>query len=110
MPKVFITQENNKLNFTPAYTYGELSFVTNSEYSYIKNSKSNFSIHKEIAKTTIDFNPDEDYLLLCGDPIIIGLTVHSILSEYGRLTLLKWQNQDKMYTPILLNHQPLANE
>jgi hypothetical protein len=45
-----------------------------------------------------------DYLLLTGDPAIIGAAC-SIVSDLtnGRFNLLKWDRQEKMYYPIEIN-------
>ena len=45
-----------------------------------------------------------DYLLLSGDPAIIGV-VCSLVSDQtnGRFKLLKWDRQDKTYYPIEIN-------
>ena len=50
-----------------------------------------------------DFKPT-DYLLLTGDPAIIGV-VCSFVSEQtnGRYNLLKWDRQEKRYYPIKIN-------
>ena len=46
----------------------------------------------------------EDYLLLTGDPAIIGVAC-SIVSEItnGKYNLLKWDRQDRVYYPIEIN-------
>ena len=46
----------------------------------------------------------KDYLLLTGDPAIIGVAC-SIVSDMtnGRYNLLKWDKQDRMYYPISIN-------
>ena len=46
----------------------------------------------------------EDYLLLTGDPAIIGVTC-SIVSDMtnGRYNLLKWDKQERQYYPIEIN-------
>ena len=46
----------------------------------------------------------EDYLLLTGDPAIIGVAC-SIVSDItnGRYKLLKWDKQEKRYYPIEIN-------
>ena len=45
-----------------------------------------------------------DYLLLTGDPAIIGVAC-SIISELtnGKFNLLKWDKQEKRYYPIEIN-------
>ena len=46
----------------------------------------------------------EDYLLLTGDPAIIGVAC-SIVSDMtgGKYSLLKWDKQDRIYYPIKIN-------
>ena len=46
----------------------------------------------------------EDYLLLTGDPAIIGVAC-SIVSDItnGKYNLLKWDKQERKYYPIKIN-------
>ena len=46
----------------------------------------------------------QDYLLLTGDPAIIGVTC-SIVSNLtnGKYNLLKWDKQERQYYPITIN-------
>jgi hypothetical protein len=46
----------------------------------------------------------EDYLLLSGDPAVIGV-VCSVVSDItnGKYKLLKWDRQEKTYYPIEIN-------
>ena len=57
----------------------------------------------KLRKLLKDYTP-EDYLLLTGDPAIIGVAC-SIVSEItnGKFNLLKWDKQDRMYYPIKIN-------
>ena len=50
-----------------------------------------------------NFKP-HDYLLLTGDPAIIGVTC-SIVSDMtsGNYNLLKWDRQERKYYPIAIN-------
>ena len=50
-----------------------------------------------------DFKQD-DYLLLTGDPAIIGVAC-SIVSDMtnGKYNLLKWDKQERQYYPIEIN-------
>ena len=47
---------------------------------------------------------ESDYLLLTGDPAIIGVAC-SIVSDIttGKFNFLKWDRQEKMYYPIRVN-------
>jgi len=98
---VWITQENNK-NYSQAKNYGDPTFVTSFEYSSIANSKINSYILKDIDAMANKFNPETDYLLFTGDPVIIALCVHALLAIHGSVNVLKWQNQDKIYNSIKL--------
>jgi len=46
----------------------------------------------------------EDYLLLTGDPAIIGVAC-SVVSDitHGKYNLLKWDRQERLYYPIEIN-------
>ena len=57
----------------------------------------------KLRKLLKDYTP-EDYLLLTGDPAIIGIAC-SIVSETtnGKFNLLKWDRQEKMYYPLKIN-------
>jgi hypothetical protein len=57
----------------------------------------------KLRKLLKDFRP-EDYLLLTGDPAIIGVAC-SIVSDItnGKYNLLKWDRQERQYYPIKIN-------
>ena len=57
----------------------------------------------KLRKLLKDFQPD-DYLLLTGDPAIIGVAC-SIVSDitHGKFNLLKWDKQERKYYPIEIN-------
>ena len=57
----------------------------------------------KLRKLLRNFRP-EDYLLLTGDPAIIGVAC-SIVSDItnGKYNLLKWDRQERKYYPIKIN-------
>ena len=57
----------------------------------------------KLRKLLRDFKED-DYLLLTGDPAIIGVAC-SIVSDItnGKYNLLKWDRQERKYYPIKIN-------
>ena len=57
----------------------------------------------KLRKLLKNYQP-EDYLLLTGDPAIIGVAC-SIVSDItsGKYNLLKWDKQERMYYPIKIN-------
>ena len=89
-----------KINNMRANKHGEFKFLL-PEFSQIIFSPGPLIF--KLRKLLKDYTP-EDYLLLTGDPAIIGVAC-SIVSEItnGKFNLLKWDKQDRMYYPIKIN-------
>ena len=95
------TQEGRpKINIMGAASYGKFKFLL-PELSQIIFSPGPLIF--KLRNLLKDYTP-EDYLLLTGDPAIIGVAC-SIVSDMtnGRYNLLKWDKQDRMYYPISIN-------
>ena len=60
-------------------------------------------VTRDIDTKLSNFN-DEDYLLLIGDPIIIGIAI-AMAGKWnqGRVKVLKWDRQEHVYYPVSLN-------
>lgn len=86
----------NKFDFSPAQEFGELVFILPPSASpfFLENQLS--LMHKVLA----NFG-DEDYLLLVGNPILLGLSV-TIAAHYnsGNVKLLQWSGARKCYIPV----------
>ena len=89
-----------KINIMGASKYGELKFLL-PELSQIIFSPGPLIF--KLRKLLKDFTTD-DYLLLTGDPAIIGVAC-SIVSDMtnGKYNLLKWDKQERQYYPIEIN-------
>ena len=89
-----------KINIMSASKYGKFKFLL-PEFSQIIFSPGPliFKLRSLLKDYTV-----EDYLLLTGDPAIIGVAC-SIVSDMtnGKYSLLKWDKQDRMYYPIKIN-------
>ena len=89
-----------KINILGASEYGTFKFLL-PELSQIIFSPGPliFKLRKELKDFTT-----EDYLLLTGDPAIIGVAC-SIVSDMtnGKYNLLKWDKQERKYYPITIN-------
>ena len=108
--RVFVIQEiagtkagNPKINIIGASTYsssGKFIFLL-PEFSQIIFSPG--PLVYKLRKGLKDFKK-EDYLLLTGDPAIIGVAC-SIVSDItnGKYNLLKWDKQERKYYPIEIN-------
>ena len=105
--KVYVIQEipgtragAPKINIMSAREYGEFNFLL-PEFSQIIFSPGPLVF--KLRKLLKNYQP-EDYLLLTGDPAIIGVAC-SIVSDItsGKYNLLKWDKQERMYYPIKIN-------
>ena len=89
-----------KINIMSASKYGKFKFLL-PEFSQIIFSPGPliFKLRDLLRDYTV-----EDYLLLTGDPAIIGVAC-SIVSDMtnGKYSLLKWDKQDRIYYPIKIN-------
>ena len=107
LPIVYVIQEipgtkegRPKINILGAAEYGTFKFLL-PELSQIIFSPGPLIF--KLRKSLKDFTR-EDYLLLTGDPAIIGVAC-SIVSDMtnGRYNLLKWDKQERQYYPIEIN-------
>ena len=104
MSKVYLTQEipgtsigQPKYNILGAQKFGQIVTVLPERSQIIMSPGPLIQKLKTLLK---DYTTD-DYLLLSGDPAIIGVTC-SIVCDItnGKFNLLKWDRQEKTYYPI----------
>ena len=106
-PTVYVIQEiagtrdgKPKINVMGASKYGRFKFLL-PEMSQMIFSPGPLIF--KLRKVLDNFNK-KDYLLLTGDPAIIGVAC-SIVSDItnGKYNLLKWDKQERRYYPIEIN-------
>ena len=106
-PTVYVIQEipgtragNPKINILGATEYGVFKFLL-PEFSQIIFSPGPL-IYK-LRQSLKNYRPN-DYLLLTGDPAIIGVAC-SIVSDItnGKYNLLKWDKQERKYYSIAID-------
>ena len=106
-PTVYVIQEipgtksgNPKINILGAAEYGVFKFLL-PEFSQIIFSPGPL-IYK--LRQSLKNYRSSDYLLLTGDPAIIGVAC-SIVSDVtnGKYNLLKWDKQERKYYSITIN-------
>ena len=89
-----------KINIMGAQKYGEIKVLLREDsIIFFSPGPIIFSLRTKLKNFT-----REDYLLLTGDPAIIGVAC-SVVSDMtnGKYNLLKWDRQEKMYYPIKIN-------
>lgn len=100
MATVYIVQEMPNHDLAPAMKYGEMkvllpphtqiAFSTAPTIRSLRNKLRNFS--------------DDDFLLLAGDPVAIGLACAiAVFFNSGRYTALKWDRRERMYIPVKID-------
>ncbi len=107
MKKVYVIQElpgtrlgTPKFNIMGASKFGELvTLLPENSQIIMSPGPLIFKLRKLLKNFT-----EDDYLLLTGDPAIIGVAC-SIVSDItsGKFNFLKWDRQEKMYYPIKVN-------
>ena len=106
-PKVYVIQEiagtkegRPKINILGAAQFGTFKFLL-PELSQIIFSPGPLIF--KLRKGLQNYRP-KDFLLLTGDPAIIGVAC-SIVSDMtnGKYQLLKWDKQERKYYPIEIN-------
>ena len=105
--KVYVIQElpgtrsgTPKFNIMGASRYGEIiTLLPENSQIIMSPGPVIFKLRKLLKNFT-----EKDYLLLTGDPAIIGVAC-SIVSDItnGKFSFLKWDRQEKMYYPIKVN-------
>ena len=107
LPIVYVIQEiagtrdgKPKINILGAAEYGTFKFLL-PELSQMIFSPGPLIF--KLRKGLRDYTP-EDFLLLTGDPALIGVAC-SIVSDItnGKYQLLKWDKQERQYYPITIN-------
>jgi hypothetical protein len=107
MSKVYLTQEipgssigQPKYNVLGAQKFGQIVTLLPEKSQIILSPGPLIQKLRTLLK---DYTTD-DYLVLSGDPAIIGV-VCSVVSDItnGKYNLLKWDRQEKTYYPIEVN-------
>ena len=90
-----------KINIMGAAEYGMFRFLL-PELSQIIFSPGPLIF--KLRKSLKEYRADKDFLLLTGDPAIIGVAC-SIVSDItnGKYQVLKWDKQERRYYPIVIN-------
>ena len=97
---VYIIQKVPKRDFSSAKQFGDLkSLVPYHEQIALSPGPVVFGVNKILKNFS-----DDDFLLLVGDPSIIGACC-AIASRYnnGRYKVLKWDRLERRYFPIEFN-------
>lgn len=90
----------DKYDLEPAREFGELVRVLG--HGNVPEDPRPTREALELALT--HFDPDEDFLLMLGDPVACAQAVHVLASEFGLASfrVLKWDRRERRYHPYLV--------
>jgi|TARA_B100000424_G_C22822902_1_gene440087 hypothetical protein len=100
MAKVYVVQENPRVNILAAGRYGELIPLL-SPGTQIALSPAPIV---RLMKSKLKDYSDDDYLLAMGDPVAIGMAC-IVASEVnnGKVNILKWDRENSCYYNVAFN-------
>jgi hypothetical protein len=101
--KVYIVQEVYGRDYLPAAKYGELiPLLTAETQIYLSATPAVRKLARSLSKFT-----DDDYLVLVGDPVLIGLaTALAAGANRGRVKVLKWDRRSFTYHCVQIDLYP----
>lgn len=100
MGKVFVVQENNRVDYCDAERFGEVRFMTAEEFKPMSSSLRNANILEDVRLHMGQFNPETDYLVLTGNPIVIGYAFHLALLKSPAVKCLQWDRFNGSYREV----------
>jgi hypothetical protein len=99
MVNVYAIQEVSGKNYLPAADYGEIKFLVPPKTNIMFSSEDTVNKIKEGLQ---QFN-SEDYILLVGDPICIGVATYYAANKSQKVKFLKWDNREFKYFPVTID-------
>ena len=97
---VFVVQEMPNRDILSAEKYGDLVPILPPGYQLILSPGPTVQKIKKVLK---DFN-DKDYLLLMGDPSLIGVACSiAAINNINKYKVLKWDRERRKYYPLEIN-------
>jgi hypothetical protein len=106
MAMVYVIQET-RYDFTGAEEFGAVVFLSNAgkdDFNNVHPSEHNDRMVSHIKQKLRDYDPEHDWIVITGSPYICA-TVFSLLGLMGvwRLRMLRWDNRDFRYLPLIVD-------
>lgn len=117
-PRVFIVQQPTgrdphtgriqpSVNLTPTKVWGEPVFLLSHNHNPFVDLDNTVKMVKE---KLWDYQPtSNDYLVLVGNPILIGIVTALYVSFSPQLRLLQWNRNERVYYPVTTTINPQRN-
>lgn len=103
MPRVYVTQQNPQFNYAPATRFGAIEFLWPPGFQLQADATSAVaSLDSALSDAAAG-----DYLLMTGDPSIMGLAAVLMARKTGGvLNFLKWDNALRDYYAVAADLGP----
>lgn len=98
---VFIPHSDGTKNIHAATAYGEPTIFTRRDIQ--TDPEGIEDCINECKDWLGNYNPNTDYILLIGDPVLISIVSALTATIFTRYTLLKWDRQTKTYIKVVIN-------
>lgn len=98
---VFVTQELKGRDLSSALEFGELQVVVPADIEITPDTIE--KVYDLITRALCNFDPQKDYLLLSGDPVVMCLAYQAADEEarlphnIARVSVLRWDRIDSRY-------------
>tara|TARA_R110000803_G_scaffold76078_2_gene140604 strand:+ start:1024 stop:1356 length:333 start_codon:yes stop_codon:yes gene_type:complete len=100
MSTVYITQDTPGRNFLPAKKYGALKGLLEGNVQIVLSAE---PVIRKLRNRLRNFS-DDDFLLLTGDPVIMGIAITVAMEvNHGRANLLKWDKRESSYYEVFVD-------
>ena len=97
---VYVVQETPGKNILKATSFGNLNVLLPANTNIMFSS---IPVIRKLKNKLTKFNPEEDYLLLIGDPSAIGVCCAIIAQRFDKFKVLKWDRETQVYYPVSLD-------
>lgn len=98
--KIFVVQDFGKYDLVLLEKWGTIVVLGTKDYP---THSDGFPWVLKYIKGLINFKPDEDALLLVGDPILVGLSFSEVAAKNDKISCIKWSSSAKNYYSITVN-------
>jgi len=87
------------MDLSPALEYGELRFVLRDFENPFNDPQATLD---EVQRVFADERlTADDWVLLVGNPVLIGMVAAAAANATGRLNLLQWNRAERRYMPVV---------
>lgn len=104
MNKVWVVQENPRMDYSPAEQFGQVHFMTADEFRPMATSLKNEHVIADLERGVSQLDED-DWLILTGNPIAMGYTFHLAIQKNGRVKCLQWDRMRGEYRPFIFERE-----